>query len=138
MRDLLASTNWNVIILAAAVSDYLVKNYVDGKIRSRDAMTIELEPAEKIISVVRKAQPTASLIGFKLLVNSTDAELVQAAQKSAIDNDCRFVVANDLRDIQADKHRLLIVGKKGLIQTVESDPRDPEALAKAVAGLAFR
>lgn len=99
-----------VIILAAAVSDYGVDNYVDGKIRSKDAdMTIKLKALPKVISQVKAWAPKAYLVGFKLLVDSTTEELIENAKKSIETNGCDMVVANDLRDIKNNDHRLIIV-----------------------------
>ena len=100
---------YDVIILAAAVSDYGVENYVDGKIRSSDAQTIKLTPLPKIISTIKKKQPKTFLVGFKLLVGSDRKELIEAAENSIKTNQCNMVVANDLEDIQKDNHTLHIV-----------------------------
>jgi phosphopantothenoylcysteine synthetase/decarboxylase len=97
------------VILAAAVSDYGVDNYVDGKIRSGDDLVIKLKPLPKLISTVRERCPKAVICGFKLLVNSAMEELREASVKSLVDNKLDLVVGNDLRDIKADDHKLLIV-----------------------------
>jgi phosphopantothenate-cysteine ligase len=131
------SAGFNIVVLAAAVSDYLVANYVDGKIRSKDALNIELTPAPKLISEIHKRLPKCDLIGFKLLVDSTDQELIAAAQESAVKNNCALVVANDLRDIVQGKHRVLLVTKRGAVYTASSKPSDPphklaDIVAKAI------
>ncbi len=100
----------DVVVLAAAVSDYGVANFVEGKARSSQSQrSIELVPLPKLIGSVKKWYPDCVLVGFKLLVNSTDEELIEAARKSIAENGCDLVVANDLRDIRANNHRLLIV-----------------------------
>lgn len=135
LLSLLQGMQWDVVVLAAAVSDYVVANYVDGKIRSKDALKIELAPAEKLISRVKELNPECHLIGFKLLVDSTPEQLIQAAQESAIKNGCEYVIANDLSDIQASRHRLSIVTKDGLLKVENTDPNDSTYLAKVVAKL---
>jgi phosphopantothenate-cysteine ligase len=50
-------------------------------------------------------------VGFKLLVGSTESELVEAARKSVEENGCDFVVANDLNDIKAGNHKIIVVDK---------------------------
>lgn len=99
----------DIIVLAAAVSDYGVENYVDGKIRSSDTMTIKLKPLPKLISAVRDNCPAAVICGFKLLVNSTQEELLFAGMESLFKNQLDLVVGNDLRDIKEDKHKLTII-----------------------------
>jgi len=111
LLDSCLSENPDIIVLAAAVSDYGVENYMDGKIRSGEDLIIRLKPLPKLISAVRKKCPKAVICGFKLLVNSTDDELYAAVEKSILTNDCDLVVGNDLRDIKEGKHRLLLGSK---------------------------
>jgi phosphopantothenate---cysteine ligase (CTP) len=125
----------DVVVLAAAVSDYGVENFQDGKIRSGDGMTIKLTPLPKIISQIKEQHPNVKLVGFKLLVNSTDLELIQAAQSSVEKNGCDMVVANDLRDIKNDNHRVFIVKKQytGILPYLHrTDLKDKNYLAKRV------
>lgn len=109
--NLLKENEYDMVILSAAVSDYGVKNYVDGKIRSSDALNIELYPLPKIISNIKELQPNTFLVGFKLLVGSTKEQLVKAASDSLEKNGCGIVVANDLEDIKCDNHTLMVVEK---------------------------
>jgi phosphopantothenate-cysteine ligase len=99
----------DVVILAAAVSDYGVANYVNGKIRTQDNLQISLEPLPKIIATVKERLPNCFLVGFKLLVYASETELIEEASKSIINNRCDLVVANDLASLQANNHRLFLV-----------------------------
>lgn len=123
----------DIVILAAAVSDYGVENYVDGKIRSGDDMIIKLKRLPKLIAQVRGYVPNATICGFKLLVNSTEKELFIASKNQLIDNRLDLVVGNDLRDIKNNNHRLMIVrsveGPVVLPTTYEASKHD---LAEAV------
>jgi phosphopantothenoylcysteine synthetase/decarboxylase len=134
LESIMTTEKPDIVILAAAVSDYVVDNPVDGKIRSSDALTIQLKPAEKLISRIKQWHPVCKLVGFKLLVNSTKPELESAALKSIRENGCDLVVANDLADIKANKHTLRLVRLNNIqsVETVFSDPADPNYLAKEV------
>lgn len=126
----------DVIVLAAAVSDYTVEKPFNGKIRSNDMLTIRLTSLPKIINKVKGWAPYAKLVGFKLLVGSMSDTLVEAAKKSCVENGCDMVVANDLEDIKEGKHKLTIVeptlgGHR--INVFHSDPKDSNYLAKVVA-----
>lgn len=123
----------DIIILAAAVSDYLVANVVKGKIRSADDHQIEMTHAPKVISRVKTWHPECFLVGFKLLVRASELDLITAARKSCDENDCDLVVANDLADIKASSHTLRIV-RKGMNghRVYESDSDDPNYLARMV------
>jgi len=129
--DLLEDHTFDVIVLAAAVSDYGVENPVDGKIRStEEEMTIKLNKLPKIISTVREKAPNSIIIGFKLLVNSTDTELINSAKKSLIDNNLDMVVANDLRDIKDNNHVIHLITKSGYDSAeADDDCKDRNYLA---------
>lgn len=101
----------DVVILVAAVSDY-VTVAKDSKIKSDKDMVIELQKAEKIISTIKKQFPHVFLVGFKLVVDQTQQQLVDACWKSIEENGCDLVVGNDLRDIKANKHSVTLV-KRG-------------------------
>ena len=122
----------DVIVLAAAVSDYAVENPFNGKIRSNDMLTIHLTSLPKIINKVKGWAPYAKLIGFKLMVGSRSDDLISAARTSCIENECEFVVANDLEDIKGGKHKLTLVYPRGVSSVYETDFTDPNYLAKTV------
>lgn len=136
LNELLDWERPDITILAAAVSDYGVANYHPGKLRSGDAMNIQLSPLPKLIGKVQEWCPTTTLTGFKLLVDSHQKDLIAAAQKSIDNNHCDMVVANDLEDIQKGQHRLLLVKPDGTdhvsVKRLETDPEDPNYLARMV------
>ena len=121
-------------ILAAAVSDYYVPNPLTRKARSDDFLNIKLEPLPKLINKVKNIWvPGTKLVGFKLLVGSISTELVAASRKSIAENGCDMVVANDLEDIKFNKHKLTLVFPMGEPIIYETDPKDPNFLARMVA-----
>lgn len=111
IETLLSANKYDIVILAAAVSDFGVENVVKGKIRSKEDLNIVLKPLPKIISEIKRVQPNTFLVGFKLLVDSTEKALIYESERSIENNGCDLVVANDLRDIKADNHKLLVVSK---------------------------
>jgi len=123
----------HIIMLAAAVSDYGVSP-LSGKIRSKDELNIRMHPLPKLISQVKKKAPHACLVGFKLLSGSTRSELRDAIYNSMRVNHCDLVVGNDLADIKADNHTILLGCKRtGEIETYESTTSDdPDHLANIV------
>jgi phosphopantothenoylcysteine synthetase/decarboxylase len=131
----------DVVMLAAAVSDYGVENPHDGKIRSNDLLNIKLVQLPKIIHLIKTWHPTCKLVGFKLLVNSKEHELIDAAKRSILENGCNMIVANDLSDIKDGKHKIHLVfqPKNGLADVLqyETDPKNPNFLASMVAAHAI-
>lgn len=127
---------FDIIILASAVSDYGTVP-MDGKIRTKDNLKIELQPLPKVISKVRNiVGDNTKIVGFKLLVNSTKEELEASARESLIKNDLDMVIANDLADIKSNKHKLLIVEKDKPTEDTELLTefgfKDPNLLARIV------
>jgi hypothetical protein len=122
----------DIIVLAAAVSDYGTTP-MDGKVRSRSGdLNIKLFPLPKLIGRIKQRAPNAFLVGFKLLVNSAREELIQAAQKSIQDNGCDLVVANDLSDIKNGNHKIMLVTKDMVTCYEASESRDRFYLAGKV------
>lgn len=112
IEDLLKKETYDIIVVAAAVSDYGVANYYNGKYRSReDDMCIKLVKLPKILPIMRKLAPNSTICGFKLLVDSTNAELLNAMKNQMIESDVDLVIGNDLRDIKSNDHRLTVMSK---------------------------
>lgn len=112
IEKLLSEEKFDIIVAAAAVSDYGVANYYNGKYRSReDDMCIKLVKLPKILPIMRKMAPDAVICGFKLLVDSTQEELITAMAKQVEETKVDVVIGNDLRDIKADDHKLLIMSR---------------------------
>lgn len=113
VEELLKKETYDVIVVAAAVSDYGVANYYDGKYRSReDDMCIKLVKFPKVLPVMRKLAPDSVICGFKLLVDSTDEQLLDAMKKQVDESGVDLVIGNDLRDIKASNHKLLVISRR--------------------------
>ncbi len=112
IEDLLKKETYDIIVVAAAVSDYGVANYYNGKYRSReDDMVIRLVKLPKVLPIMRKLAPDAVICGFKLLVDSTEDELLDAMKRQIAEFNVDLVIGNDLRDIKNDDHQLLVMSK---------------------------
>ena len=112
IEELLKKETYDIIVVAAAVSDYGVANYYNGKYRSReDDMCIKLVKLPKILPIMRELAPNATICGFKLLVDSTEDELLDAMRKQIAESNVDLVIGNDLRDIKNDDHQLLVISK---------------------------
>jgi phosphopantothenoylcysteine synthetase/decarboxylase len=122
MMNYLQTHQPDIVVLAAAVSDYApVKS--KGKISSDlDKMVIELEQTPKLIRMIRTLCPETFLVGFKLLVGSTAEELEGAMRKQMEKAKTDMVVGNDLRDIRANKHSLTVLREGGHFCKFEGMP----------------
>lgn len=133
IKFLLTQNKYDLIVHAMAVSDYYVsdvstkeKLYNDilngndikktifehcgnlnkqSKIDSNsDNLLISLKKNPKVISIIKNMQPNTILIGFKLLNNVDLKELIDTAYNMLVTNNCDYVLANDLTNIEGEKH----------------------------------
>ena len=127
VQTLVQDGSSQVIVLAAAVSDYGAKKQ-DGKISSdHEKLTVELERLPKVISLVKQWNPRIFQVGFKLLSGVGIEELVDTAYRHGITNHNDLTVANTLGDQPAT---VLITPEKGLEAVSRSEL--PERLVQRV------
>jgi phosphopantothenoylcysteine decarboxylase/phosphopantothenate--cysteine ligase len=88
---------FDIVILAAAASDYIPKNQYSKKIKStKNSLTVELKKAPKIIDHIKKLQKDVFLIGFKAETDIPKKELVMRAKQKLRDSKADMIIANDI------------------------------------------
>ena len=88
---------FDIIILAAAASDYIPKNQYSKKIKStKNSLTVELKKAPKIIDHIKKLQKNVFLLGFKAETDISKKELIVRARKKLNDSNADLIIANDV------------------------------------------
>ncbi len=118
----------DVVIHAAAVSDYIPERS-SGKLSSdAEELVIRLRRAPKLIDGLRALAPEALLVGFKLLSDVDEGRLVEAAESLRQRAHLDLVVANDAAAIGDDDHAAVLVGPRG----VEARVRGKASLASAL------
>lgn len=80
---------------------------------SEKGMIIKLKQTPKVISIIKQLQPSTKLIGFKLLSDVSEQELISVASELLRKNDCDYVVANDLANIKSGEHKAILLSKSG-------------------------
>ncbi len=97
LRNARAAGNaYDVLISAAAISDFTIPELRDGKIPSGGKVSLTLVPTPKLIGEVRQEFPELAIVGFKAEVNVTDDELIERAKQKLTKYGLVMVVANDL------------------------------------------
>jgi phosphopantothenoylcysteine decarboxylase/phosphopantothenate--cysteine ligase len=82
---------YDIFINAAAISDFTVDKH-DKKIRSGQALHLELRNVPKLTDIVRAKYPHLFIVCFKAETNTTPDELIECARSIPVD----LVVANDV------------------------------------------
>lgn len=98
VKDIIKREQPDVIVSAAAVSDYILDK-TEGKISSdKDEINITLRKGEKVIQSFRELAPKALIFGFKLLSSPTEEEKMAAITKQLKYVD--YVVYNDIGQLR--------------------------------------
>ena len=104
---------------AAAIGDYTVAES-DGKLRSGQELTLELQPTPKLIDTVREEHPDLTVVGFKLETAGDDEALVARARRTLERAGLAFVVGNDATVLGSEETRTLFVRESGTTEFVGS------------------
>jgi len=88
---------FDVVILAAAASDYVPTKFNKAKIKSTSKqMIVKLQRAPKIIDQIKKIQKDVFLVGFKAETNLTKINLIKIARKKLQETKADMIIANDI------------------------------------------
>jgi len=124
---------FDVVILAAAASDYTVERYNHSKIKSsKKSLVIKLKQAPKIIDHIKKWQKNVFLVGFKAETNLSKKKLEESARKKMKKVKADLMIANDIGkkyQKNPDFNEILLVNSK---KTVSSGWKRKEKLAKII------
>lgn len=132
LKEILRDTHMDIVIHAAAVSDFTVdKVVINGelfeaeninKISSQDEVELVLKKRSKIIDLIKSfAQKSVPLvIGFKLTNTKEEDDQMEQVLKLSMNENVDFVVHNDLNDITNTQHKTQIYFKDQLVFTGET------------------
>ncbi|RKY21135.1 MAG: DNA/pantothenate metabolism flavoprotein [Planctomycetota bacterium] len=123
-----------VVLHAAAVSDYLPVR-APGKLSSdADELVLRLTRAPKLIDRLRAHAPAAFLVGFKLTSGRDRAQRVSLARGLAERAQLDLVVANDARHTGDQDHEALLVTADDVRHVGGGKAALARALVDAVCG----
>jgi len=104
----------------------------DGKISSNvDDMILFMERTPKIISLFQTLSPKSTLVGFKLLDNVPREILIDKGFQVLTQNKCGFVLANDLREIEGERHIGYLIDKDKNYTRYETKAEIADAIVSA-------
>lgn len=84
-------------------------NNSDKLSSNEDNLVLVLKQTPKIISLIKKLSPNTHLVGFKLLKNVTEDYLINIATKLMENNNCDYIIANDLKNIKQGQHKAILI-----------------------------
>jgi len=151
MEKLLKTEKIDAVVHAMAVSDFTVKQVTtleairsgtendpqnqmnDGKISSEhEDLAIILKKTPKVIGEIKKLCEDTILVGFKLLTNVEHDFLIETGLKLLKKNNCDMVLANDLTEINGDKHVGYLISCDGSYEKYTTKKQIAEAIVRRV------
>jgi len=88
---------FDVVIMAAAISDFIPSVQFTNKIKSnKKNFKISLKKSLKIIDQVKKLQKNVVLVGFKAESNVSKKDLIKSAQRKLEESKADMIIANDI------------------------------------------
>ena len=125
---------FDIVIMAAAISDYIPKNPSKKKIKSSNTdISISLKKAPKIIDQIKKIQKNVLLVGFKAETNVTNSQLIKSAKKKLKESSSDIIIANDIGTSRYKKNsqnnQIIIVDSK---KNIVSGWMKKEKIAKII------
>ncbi len=115
----------DIIIMAAAVSDYKVNNPKDSKIKkSGKGFTLDLEPTKDILKAIgKKKKKKQFLVGFALETNNE----INNANKKLKEKNLDMIVLNSLNDkgagFESDQNKVTLIYPNGTIDKYNLKPK---------------
>jgi phosphopantothenoylcysteine decarboxylase/phosphopantothenate--cysteine ligase len=125
---------FDIVILAAAVSDYLPEKSNATKIKSvQNKIMMKLKRAPKIIDQVKQIQKNVFLVGFKAETNCSKDKLVRLARKKMIESNADLMIANDIGSqkykMNNEYNNVIIVDSK---KTTQSGWKKKQEIARFI------
>ena len=111
----ITSKKYDIVIFAAAVTDFKLAQTYDKKIPSQisDSINLELIPTKKIINEIKLIDKDLFLVGFKAYYDVPDSYLINKAKEKLTECNADIIVANDVgrknTSIGSDYNEVFIV-----------------------------
>ena len=151
LTKVLTEEKIDACIHAMAVSDYMVyqvttlekllgtedpehaQDLSGNKISSDiDDLIIHMKRSPKVISGIRQTSPQTLLVGFKLLSGVPHEELIDVGYRLLQNNDCEYVMANDLREIGPDFHKGYLIHRDKTYDTMNTNEEIADMIVRRV------
>jgi len=88
---------WDIVILAAAVSDYTPEKPSKTKLDSDSSkISLKMKKVPKMINGIKKIQKDVFLVGFKAETGVSKKQLIKKAREKITQANCDLVIANDI------------------------------------------
>ena len=103
----------------------------------KEDLVVVLGKAPKLISQLRGLADKAVIVGFKLLSDSNEAELIKAGRALLVKNDCDFVFANDMKTVLSDNHEGILISRDGTCERASGKEQIADLIVRRTLELKY-
>jgi phosphopantothenoylcysteine decarboxylase/phosphopantothenate--cysteine ligase len=107
LAEMTEEIDHDIVIVPAALSDFRLKEVRDGKISSDSDLTLDLDPAPKILPMITSRCKT--VVGFKAESGLTEDQLIKKARSRLSEYGLYAVVANDIDSAGKEEISVIMV-----------------------------
>jgi len=115
--------NKDIMIHAAAVSDFTLNNKINEKIKSSQELHLELTPTTKIFEKIKSLNKNIFLVGFKAEYNVSEEDLINRSYDLLKSADADLIVANDIgkanTGFDVETNKVIIIDKEKNINNLK-------------------
>ena len=99
----------DIVIMAAAVSDFKIDRPYLGKLKRSEGLTLELSPTKDLVAAYSAKYPSAFCVAFALVDQASEVEAV--ARQKLWDKGVQLVVGNTTESLGSDLTNVLLVSQ---------------------------
>ncbi|MGG2015036.1 phosphopantothenoylcysteine decarboxylase [Bacillus sp. S10(2024)] len=142
MKQIITSEKVDIVIMAAAGSDWVVDKIVDqegnvmdklGKLSSDIPPVIHFKKAPKVLAQIKQWDPGVMLVGFKLESGISQQELITRAQIRMEGAQADFMVANASNALYTFETNHYIITRDGEVQVCPGKANTASSLISKLA-----
>ena len=132
--ELAMDRDCDVMIMAAAVSDFRVENPHGGKLKRSEGLNLELTPTKDLIANYATLHPKTIHIAFAL-AGETDERLIEIARGKLSDKSVTAVVGNSFESVGNHETLVQFVTKDDAVELRGTKAQVSASIIDLVAGL---
>ena len=121
----------DVLVMAAAVSDFRVANPFPGKLKRSGSLDLTLSATKDLIAGYAANHPDAFCVGFALA--DEDADLEQVARQKLWDKGLKLVVGNRVSALSAKDTSVIVVDSEKAVEITGSKQEVAKALVAVIS-----
>ena len=129
--------NFHIFYHVAAVSDFYVENYLEGKLSSKSPALVKLAPRKKILDSIKKLNPQIRLIAFKAEYGLTEEELLSVSVQRLKESSADVIVANDIsksdQGFESENNEVYIISANNNVKRISHTSK--KEIAKQIIDL---